>query len=298
MSLHIDGLAKTYPNGVRALRGISLTIAPGMFGLLGPNGAGKSSLMRTIATLQPPDAGTIRFRDIDVLREPERLRAQLGYLPQEFGLYPNMPAEAVLDHFASLKGATHRGERKALVERLLQQVNLYEVRGKSVGGFSGGMKQRLGIAIALAGSPQLLIVDEPTAGLDPTERNRFLNLLADIGEQVVVILSTHIVEDVRELCSQMAIINQGAVVVQGAPQRILDEVRGRIWRRTVPRGQAEAYKAQHQVISTRLAAGSTVLHVYAEADPGDGFEAVEPALEDVYFHRLAAASGGRVPAEA
>jgi ABC-type multidrug transport system ATPase subunit len=269
-----------------------------MFGLLGPNGAGKSSLMRTIATLQPPDAGTIRFRDIDVLREPERLRAQLGYLPQEFGLYPNMPAEAVLDHFASLKGATHRGERKALVERLLQQVNLYEVRGKSVGGFSGGMKQRLGIAIALAGSPQLLIVDEPTAGLDPTERNRFLNLLADIGEQVVVILSTHIVEDVRELCSQMAIINQGAVVVQGAPQRILDEVRGRIWRRTVPRGQAEAYKAQHQVISTRLAAGSTVLHVYAEADPGDGFEAVEPALEDVYFHRLAAASGGRVPAEA
>jgi ABC-type multidrug transport system ATPase subunit len=298
MSLHIDGLTKTYPNGVRALRGISLTIAPGMFGLLGPNGAGKSSLMRTIATLQPPDAGTIRFRDIDVLREPERLRAQLGYLPQEFGLYPNMPAEAILDHFAALKGVVHAGERRALVAALLHQVNLYEVRKKSAGGYSGGMKQRLGIAIALAGSPQLLIVDEPTAGLDPTERNRFLNLLADIGEQVVVILSTHIVEDVRELCSQMAIINQGAVVVQGAPQRILDEVRGRIWRRTVPRGQAEAYKAQHQVISTRLAAGSTVLHVYAEADPGDGFEAVEPVLEDVYFHRLAAASGGRVPAEA
>jgi ABC-type multidrug transport system ATPase subunit len=298
MALHIDGLSKTYPNGVRALHNVSLTIAPGMFGLLGPNGAGKSSLMRTIATLQPPDAGSIRFRDVDVLREPERLRAQLGYLPQEFGLYPNMPAEAILDHFAALKGVVHAGERRELVAALLQQVNLYEVRKKSAGGYSGGMKQRLGIAIALAGSPQLLIVDEPTAGLDPTERNRFLNLLADIGEQVVVILSTHIVEDVRELCSQMAIINRGEVVVQGAPQRILDEVRGRIWRRTVPRAQAEAYKARHQVISTRLAAGSTVLHVYAEGDPGDGFEAVDPGLEDVYFHRLAEASGGRVPVEA
>ncbi|WP_396222507.1 ABC transporter ATP-binding protein [Gemmatimonas sp.] len=298
MSLRIQELSKTYPNGVHALRGISLTIEPGMFGLLGPNGAGKSSLMRTIATLQPPDAGTIHFGNIDVLAEPERLRAQLGYLPQEFGLYPNMPADAVLDHFASLKGVGDRAERKALVDRLLHQVNLHEVRGKSVGGFSGGMKQRLGIAIALAGSPRLLIVDEPTAGLDPTERNRFLNLLADISEDVVVILSTHIVEDVRELCSQMAIINQGRVIVHGAPQRILDEVRGRIWRRTVPRAQAEEYRARHEVISARLAAGSTMLHVYAESDPGDGFEAVEPVLEDVYFHRLATAAGGRVPAEA
>ncbi|MCE2941023.1 MAG: ABC transporter ATP-binding protein [Gemmatimonadota bacterium] len=298
MSLRIEGLSKTYPNGVHAIRDISLTIAPGMFGLLGPNGAGKSSLMRTIATLQPPDAGSIHFHDIDVLREPDRLRAQLGYLPQEFGLYPNMPAEAVLDHFASLKGVADRSERKALVDRLLHQVNLHAVRGKSVGGFSGGMKQRLGIAIALAGSPRLLIVDEPTAGLDPTERNRFLNLLADVSEEVVVILSTHIVEDVRELCSQMAIINQGTVIVQGAPQRILDEVRGRIWRRTVPRSQAEDYKARYEVISARLAAGSTVLHVYAESAPGDGFEAVEPVLEDVYFHRLAAAGGGRVPVEA
>ena len=289
MTLRIDRIAKTYPNGVRALHDISLTIEPGMFGLLGPNGAGKSSLMRTIATLQPPDSGSIHFRDVDVLREPQRLRAQLGYLPQEFGLYPNMPAEAILDHFATLKGVTDRGARKALVAHLLQQVNLYDVRTKSVGGYSGGMKQRLGIAIALVGSPQLLIVDEPTAGLDPTERNRFLNLLADIGEQVVVILSTHIVEDVRELCSQMAIINKGQVVVHGAPARILEEVRGRIWRRTVPRAQADAYKAQYQVISTRLAAGSTVLHVYAESEPGDGFVQVEPDLEDVYFHRLGAA---------
>lgn len=297
MTLRIDRIAKTYPNGVRALHDITLTIEPGMFGLLGPNGAGKSSLMRTIATLQPADSGSIHFRNVDVLREPERLRAQLGYLPQEFGLYPNMPADAILDHFATLKGVVNPGERKELVGALLQQVNLYDVRKKSVGGYSGGMKQRLGIAIALAGSPKLLIVDEPTAGLDPTERNRFLNLLADIGEDVVVILSTHIVEDVRELCSQMAIINKGEVVVQGAPQRILDEVRGRIWRRTVPRAQADAYKAEYEVISTRLAAGSTVLHVYAESDPGDGFVAVEPDLEDVYFHRLALASGGRVPSE-
>ncbi|MCA2982286.1 MAG: ABC transporter ATP-binding protein [Gemmatimonas sp.] len=298
MTLRIDAIAKTYPNGVRALHNISLTIPPGMFGLLGPNGAGKSSLMRTIATLQPPDSGSIRFRDVDVLREPERLRAQLGYLPQEFGLYPNMPAEAILDHFATLKGVVNPGERKDLVAMLLQQVNLYDVRKKSVGGYSGGMKQRLGIAIALAGSPKLLIVDEPTAGLDPTERNRFLNLLADIGEDVVVILSTHIVEDVRELCSQMAIINKGQVVVQGEPERIIDEVRGRIWRRTVPRAQTEAYRQQYQVISTRLAAGNTVLHVYAETNPGDGFVAVEPDLEDVYFHRLAEAAGGRVPVEA
>ena len=298
MTLRIESIAKTYPNGVRALHNLSLTIPPGMFGLLGPNGAGKSSLMRTIATLQPPDSGSIHFRDIDVLREPERLRAQLGYLPQEFGLYPNMPAEAILDHFATLKGVVNSGERKDLVAMLLQQVNLYDVRKKSVGGYSGGMKQRLGIAIALAGRPKLLIVDEPTAGLDPTERNRFLNLLADIGDDVVVILSTHIVEDVRELCSNMAIINKGEVVVQGEPERIIDTVRGRIWRRTIPRAQTDDYKAQYQVISSRMAAGNTVLHVYAESNPGDGFVAVDPDLEDVYFHRLAEASGGRVPVEA
>lgn len=297
MTLHIEGLSKTYPNGVRALHDISLTIAPGMFGLLGPNGAGKSTLMRTIATLQPPDRGSIRFRDIDVLTQPDRLREVLGYLPQEFGLYPNMPAETILDHFAVLKGVTQAGERKDLVQSLLQQVNLYDVRKKSVGGYSGGMKQRLGIAIALAGSPKLLIVDEPTAGLDPTERNRFLNLLADIGEDVVVILSTHIVEDVRELCSQMAIINKGEVVVQGAPRRILDSVRGRIWQRVIPRQQAADYRSRYHVISSKMAAGNTVLHVYSENDPGDGFESVEPDLEDVYFHRLAQVSGGQVPVE-
>ncbi|MEQ1691010.1 MAG: ABC transporter ATP-binding protein [Gemmatimonas sp.] len=298
MTLVIDHLSKTYANGVKALSDVTLTIPPGMFGLLGPNGAGKSTLMRTIATLQPPDSGSVRFRDIDVLAQPERLREVLGYLPQEFGLYPNMPADAILDHFATLKGVTATGERRDLVASLLQQVNLHDVRKKSVGGYSGGMKQRLGIAIALIGSPKLLIVDEPTAGLDPTERNRFLNLLADIGEDVVVILSTHIVDDVRELCSQMAIINKGEVVVQGVPERIIDEVRGRIWRRTVARSQTDAYKAQYQVISSKLSAGDTVLHIFAESDPGDGFVAVEPDLEDVYFHRLATVSGGHVPVEA
>jgi ABC-type multidrug transport system ATPase subunit len=296
MSLQIDGLSKTYPNGVRALHDVTLHIKPGMFGLLGPNGAGKSTLMRTVATLQPPDRGTIRFRNLDVLAAPDQLREVLGYLPQEFGLYPNMPAESILDHFATLKGVIDANERKQLVGALLQQVNLYDVRRKSVGGFSGGMKQRLGIAIALAGSPKLLIVDEPTAGLDPTERNRFLNLLADIGEDVVVILSTHIVEDVRELCSQMAIINKGEVVLQGEPKRILEQVRGRIWRKTIPRAQADDYRARMQVISSRLAAGDTVIHVYSDGDPGDAFEQVEPDLEDVYFHRLAEASGGQVPA--
>lgn len=289
MTLRIEHIRKTYPNGVCALQDISLTIAPGMFGLLGPNGAGKSSLMRTIATLQPPDAGRIHFRDVDVLAEPARLRALLGYLPQEFGLYPNMPADAILDHFATLKGVVNPGERRELVRALLQKVNLYDVRRTSVGGFSGGMKQRLGIAIALAGNPKLLIVDEPTAGLDPTERNRFLNLLAEIGDDVVVILSTHIVEDVRELCAQMAIINQGHVVLQGEPERMLEVVRGRIWRRTVPRAQLADYQQRYQVISSRMVAGHTIIHVYAESSPGEGFVQVEPDLEDVYFHRV----GGR-----
>lgn len=261
MTLRIAQICKTYPNGVRALQDVSLEIAPGMFGLLGPNGAGKSSLMRTIATLQTPDSGSVHMGDIDVLREPDKLRAQLGYLPQEFGLYPNMPADAILDHFATLKGVVNPGERRELVSALLQQVNLYDVRKQSVGGYSGGMKQRLGIAIALAGRPKLLIVDEPTAGLDPTERNRLLNLLADIGDDVVVILSTHIVEDVRDLCSQMAILNKGQVVVRGAPERLLDDVRGHIWRRVVPRAQVDDYRARFQVLSSRMAAGHLVLHV-------------------------------------
>jgi ABC-type multidrug transport system ATPase subunit len=288
VELVIEGLSKTYANGVQALRDVTLTVAPGMFGLLGPNGAGKSTLMRTIATLQRPDSGAIRLGDIDVLAQPAELRKQLGYLPQEFGLYPNQSAEAVLDHFAELKGVTASGERRDLVSALLQQTNLYELRHKKVGGFSGGMKQRLGIAIALAGSPRLLIVDEPTAGLDPTERRRFLNLLGEIGEGVIVILSTHIVDDVRELCHRMAIINQGAVVLSGDPAAVIEELRGRVWRSVVPRADLAAFAAAHEVISTRLVAGTPVVHVYSDADPGTGFTPVEAGLEDVYFHRLGA----------
>jgi ABC-2 type transport system ATP-binding protein len=286
MNLDISDLTKTYPNGVRALDGVSLTIPRGMVGLLGPNGAGKSTLMRTVATLQQPDAGTVRFGDIDVLAEPARLRAVLGYLPQEFGLYPNETAESVLDHFARLKGVADSGERRSLVGALLEQTNLQDARAKKVGGFSGGMKQRLGIAIALAGKPRLLIVDEPTAGLDPVERHRFLNLLAEIGEDVVVILSTHIVEDVRELCSQMAIINRGRVVLSGDPARVLESVRGRVWRKTVDKAQVDGIRASHELISVRLVAGRPVVHVYSEQAPGDGFTPVDAGLEDVYFHTL------------
>jgi ABC-2 type transport system ATP-binding protein len=291
VDLVIDRISKTYSNGVRALNGVSLTIEPGMFGLLGPNGAGKSSLMRTIATLQRPDEGTIRFGDVDVLREPDRVRALLGYLPQEFGLYPNLSAELVLDHFASLKGVTARGERRDLVDALLRQTNLWAVRKKNVGGFSGGMKQRLGIAIALAGAPKLVIVDEPTAGLDPVERHRFLNLLAEIGDDVVVILSTHIVADVRELCSSMAIIDAGQVVLQGDPTGVIESARGRVWRKRVPKAVLEEVRGSMQVLSVRLAAGQPVVHVYSEACPDTGFEAVEPGLEDVYFHRVRSATG-------
>jgi len=286
MTLRIEQLSKTYANGVQALRDLSLTIAPGMFGLLGPNGAGKSTLMRTIATLQQPDSGRITFGEIDVLASPAQLRAQLGYLPQEFGLYPAMTAAEILDHFATLKGVMNNAERRERVQSLLDQVNLYEARHQRVGGFSGGMKQRLGIAIALVGSPKLLIVDEPTAGLDPDERLRFLNLLADLGRDVVVILSTHIVEDVRDLCANMAIINAGQLVVQGAPERILDEVRGCIWRRTLERAQLDEYRARYCVISSRLVGGATVIHIYSDENPGDGFVSREPDLEDVYFHRL------------
>jgi ABC-2 type transport system ATP-binding protein len=286
VQLAIDRLSKTYPNGVQALDSISLTIGAGMFGLLGPNGAGKSTLMRTIATLQLPDAGTIRFGDIDVLASPDALRKVLGYLPQEFGLYPNLSAELTLDHFATMKGVIDRKARHALVGSLLQQTNLYEVRKKHVGTFSGGMKQRLGIAIALAGQPKLLIVDEPTAGLDPTERHRFLNLLAEIGQDIVVILSTHIVEDVRELCNAMAIINRGRVVVAGKPGDIVAELAGRLWRKQTTKTELPALKASHHVISTQLLAGVPVVHVFAESQPGDGFALIDPDLEDVYFHQL------------
>lgn len=290
MHLVIENVSKTYPNGVRALNGISLDIGVGMFGLLGPNGAGKSSLMRTIATLQQPDSGSIRFGDIDVLREKESLRKVLGYLPQEFGLYPNLPAEMVLDHFALLKGIEKTKERKEAVSTLLQHVNLWEVRTKNVGGFSGGMKQRLGIAIALIGNPKLLIVDEPTAGLDPTERHRFLNLLAEIGESIVVILSTHIVEDVRELCSKVAIISRGNVLLQTSPDAAIDAMEGRLWKKFVEKHDLDAVKLQFNVISTRLVAGKPLVHVYSETEPGDGFKPVEADLEDVYFHRVSLAN--------
>ena len=290
MNLSISNLSKTYANGVRALQDVSLDIPAGMFGLLGPNGAGKSTLMRTIATLQQPDSGSIRLGDIDVLTQPEDVRKILGYLPQEFGLYPNLSAERVLDHFAEMKGVANGGERRDLVHALLKQTNLWDARKKAVGGFSGGMKQRLGIAIALAGRPRLVIVDEPTAGLDPNERHRFLNLLSEIGNDVIVILSTHIVEDVRELCRRMAIINQGQVVLQGDPSQVLDEVRGHIWRKRITKSELASLQATMNVISVRLVAGDPVIHVYSDSRPGDGFAAVEPNLEDVYLHRVGIAA--------
>lgn len=285
MQLVVDNLRKTYPNGVRALDGISLTAGAGMFGLLGPNGAGKSTLMRTLATLQLPDSGTIRFGDLDVLARPDDLRRILGYLPQEFGLYPSLSAEVTLDHFAAMKGVLDSRQRKALVADLLQQTNLYDARKKHVGSLSGGMKQRLGIAIALAGSPKLLIVDEPTAGLDPTERHRFLNLLAEIGQEIVVLLSTHIVEDVRELCQAIAIINKGKVILSGDPREIVATLRGKVWRRQVDKRELPMLQAEHRVISTQLLAGVPVVHIYDESVPS-GFEPLEPDLEDVYFFHI------------
>ena len=289
MNLTISNLSKTYSNGVRALKNVSLDIPSGMFGLLGPNGAGKSTLMRTIATLQQPDSGSVRLGEIDVLSQPDEVRKILGYLPQDFGLYPGLSAERVLDHFAELKGVANSGERRNLVHALLRQTNLWDARKKAVGGFSGGMKQRLGIAIALAGRPRLLIVDEPTAGLDPNERHRFLNLLSEIGDDVIVILSTHIVEDVRELCRRMAIINAGEVVLQGDPSEVLDDVRGHIWRKKIRKSELADVQAAMQVISVRLVAGDPIVHVYSDTAPGDGFTAVEPMLEDVYLHRVGSA---------
>jgi ABC-type multidrug transport system ATPase subunit len=284
--LQIDELTHVYGNGVKALDNVTLTIPNGMFGLLGPNGAGKSSLMRCIATLQTPSQGQIRFDDIDVIQEPERLRRVLGYLPQDFGVYPRVSAYDMLDHMAILKGVAEPKARKAEVERLLEQTNLYGVRKKALAGFSGGMRQRFGIAQALIGDPRLIIVDEPTAGLDPEERNRFLNLLAEIGENVVVILSTHIVEDVTDLCPAMAILAGGKIVKTGAPTALVKQLSGRIWTKTVEKADLEALRAQHQVISTRLFAGRTVAHVLADENPGDGFEPFAGGLEDVYFSTL------------
>jgi ABC-type multidrug transport system ATPase subunit len=281
--LDITGLSKTYPNGVRALRDVTLEIPTGMFGLLGPNGAGKSTLMRTIATLQEPDSGSITLNGIDVLRDKERVREILGYLPQEFGVYPKVTAGAMLDHFAILKGITDGGERRDVVDGLLHMTNLWDVRTQKLGTFSGGMRQRFGIAQALLGDPKLLIVDEPTAGLDPQERNRFLNLLSDIGENVVVILSTHIVDDVTELCTRMAIISEGRLLLTGDPREVIDGLRGMIWRKVVAKREIADIAARVSVISSRLLAGRTILHVYSADPPGEDFEQVEPDLEDVYF---------------
>lgn len=283
MQLIIQNLTKTYANGVQALKGINLTINSGMFGLLGPNGAGKSSLMRTISTLQEPDSGTITLGAIDVLKQKEALRRTLGYLPQEFGVYPKISAEDLLDHLAVLKGITKSSERKDLVTSLLHKTNLYNDRKKHLSGYSGGMKQRFGIAQALLSNPKLIIVDEPTAGLDPAERNRFLNLLGELSEDTIVILSTHIVEDVKELCTDMAIINKGEVLMQGHPITALEALKGKIWRKRVERSLAPAYKERFRVISDKLIAGKPTLHVFADAQPEEGFEAISPDLEDVYF---------------
>ena len=285
-SLSIRDLTKTYAGGVRALQGIDLDIPPGMFGLLGPNGAGKSTLMRTIATLQEPDRGSIRLGELDVLTQKDEVRKVLGYLPQDFGVYPHLDAVSLLDHLAALKGIANRSERKAVVEALLHRVNLWEHRKKKLGGYSGGMRQRFGIAQALLGSPRLIIVDEPTAGLDPEERTRFLNLLAEIGEQVVVLLSTHIVDDVADLCAQMAIIARGRVLKSGRPIEAIDDLRGKTWRKVIDKKELEQHQADYLVISTRLVAGRTVIHVFSDDKPSATFEPVDPDLEDVYFTTL------------
>lgn len=284
--LSIQNLTHVYPNGTRALDQVSLEIPAGMFGLLGPNGAGKSSLMRCLATLQVPSAGQLRFGDIDVLKQPEALRATLGYLPQDFGVYPRVSAADMLEHLCVLKGVAGRGERRDTAEALLRQVNLWEVRKKAIAGFSGGMRQRFGIAQALIGNPRLIIVDEPTAGLDPEERNRFNNLLSEIGESVAVILSTHIVDDVTDLCPRMAILVGGRIVQTGTPSELIAALHGRIWQASIDKHELETAREAHDVIATRLRAGRTVIRVLADASPGVGFTPVEPGLEDVYFTTL------------
>jgi len=285
--LDLNDVSHIYANGTRALDHVTLSIPRGMYGLLGPNGAGKSTLMRTIATLQAPTAGEIRFGGIDILAQPELLRRTLGYLPQDFGVYPRVSAYDMLDHMAALKGIASPSDRTATVESLLHQVNLWPVRKKALAGFSGGMRQRFGIAQALIGNPELIIVDEPTAGLDPEERNRFLNLLAEIGENVVVILSTHIVEDVADLCPRMAVLAGGRIQLEGAPLELIRNTRGRIWMKAIERAELDRYRESYQLISTRLFGGRTVVHVLADKDPGNAFTAVEGDLEDVYFSTLA-----------
>lgn len=294
MELVISGLSKTYPNGVQALKNVTLTIPTGLFGLLGPNGAGKSTLMRTLATLQDADSGSARLGDIDVLRDKDAVRGLLGYLPQEFGVYPKVSAQDMLNHLAQLKGLSNKSGRTEIVAALLKQTNLYDVKDKALGGYSGGMRQRFGIAQALLGNPKLIIVDEPTAGLDPEERVRFHNLLAEIGEQVVVVLSTHIVSDVSDLCPNMAIINKGQVLLTGKPDELTNALRGRLWATSVQRSELAAAKSKYPVISTRLIAGQTRIHVIGDNKPDSAFLPVAPELEDTYF----AAIGGFLGANA
>src|SRR5687768_3977931 len=297
MTLEIRSISKTYPNGVQALKNVTLTIPAGMYGLLGPNGAGKSTLMRILATLQEADEGTVTLTGaegtIDVLRQKDEVRRTLGYLPQEFGVYPKVKAEDLLNHFALLKGMAERRARKDVVDALLRQTNLWEVRKQKLGGYSGGMKQRFGVAVALLGNPKLLIVDEPTAGLDPAERVRFLNLLSEVGENSVVILSTHIVEDVSELCTRMAIIDRGEILLEAEPLRAVDSLRGRIWRRVISKNEIADLEREHALISTKLLAGRTLVRVHSDTAPGDGFEPAEPDLEDVYFSTMSGRIGRR-----
>jgi ABC-type multidrug transport system ATPase subunit len=287
MELRIRNLSKTYANGVVALDNISLTIPAGMFGLLGPNGAGKSTLMRTLATLQECDSGSVFLGDLDVLDEKDEIRRLLGYLPQDFGVYPKVSAYELLDHFAVLKGLSNRARRREVVVGLLQQTNLFEVRHQKLGTYSGGMRQRFGIAQALLGDPKLIIVDEPTAGLDPQERVRFHNLLSDIGEDRTVILSTHIVSDVADLCANMAIINKGHLLLTGQTQQLIDDISCKIWARFVDKRDLQQFQTRHAVISTRLLSGRTLIHVYSDDDPGDGFEEAIGDLEDLYFATIA-----------
>jgi len=286
MELKIQGLSKTYANGVKALDNVSLTIPRGMYGLLGPNGAGKSTLMRTLATLQEPDSGSATLGDLDILKQKEELRRRLGYLPQDFGVYPRISAEDMLNHIAVLKGVTNSSERKDLVRSMLRRCNLEDVRKKALSGFSGGMRQRFGIAQALLGNPQLLIVDEPTAGLDPGERNRFYNLLSEIGEGVIVILSTHIVEDVMDLCTNMAIIHKGQVLYQGRPDAAIDQLSGKVWQRSIEKPELPNYEQKYRIISNRLVAGRPSLHVYSEQILDSGFSSSTPDLEDVFFSKI------------
>lgn len=292
MQLLIQHLSKTYPNGTEALKNISLNIPTGLFGLLGPNGAGKSTLMRTIATLQNADEGSIILQTddgltIDVQKQKDEMRRCLGYLPQEFGVYPNISAEDLLNHLAILKGLTQKSERNSVVQNLLQQTNLFDVRKKAVAGYSGGMKQRFGIAQALLGNPKIIIVDEPTAGLDPAERNRFLNLLSEISENIIIIFSTHIVEDVKELCNNMAIINQGEVVMHGSPATAISELKGHVWQKNIPKSELIQYKQQYQLISHKLNAGKMEIHILSTQKPDDPqFVPAEIQLEDVYFSKV------------